>query len=60
VGLRTGYLYHWNSRIFIRGDLSGNIAIVRYKFYTETQPDNVPFASPPAYLTFALGVGIGF
>jgi hypothetical protein len=60
AGLRAGYQYFWRRRFFARADITGCIAIVRQEIVTQSPPNTVIFAAPPAFATGALGVGIWF
>ena len=60
TGLRTGYQYFWPEHFFARVDLSGCVALVRYRIDAQSDRSVTLFESPPAYLTLAIGVGIWF
>ena len=60
TGLRTGYQYFWPEHFFARVDLSGCVALVRYRIDAQSARSVTIFESPPGYLTLAIGVGIWF
>jgi hypothetical protein len=59
AGLRAGYLLFLREHVFLRLDLSGNVAIVRYEFATQSGSSAL-LSAPPVYVTAAIGVGISF
>jgi hypothetical protein len=59
AGLRGGYLLFLREHVFIRMDLGGSVAIVRYDLATQSH-SSMLLSAPRVYATAAIGVGISF
>lgn len=58
AGFRIGYQYFWFARVFLRADLTADVALVRERVVTQSKIDF--FEAPRAYATLSLGLGVGF
>ncbi len=58
-GLRAGYLLFLREHIFVRTDLGGDVATVRYRLATQSGSGTL-LSAPRVFATVAIGVGISF
>jgi hypothetical protein len=58
AGIKAGYQYFWARNLFVRGDLTGDVALARDEI--KTQSGSPLYSAPKMYLTFALGIGVWF
>jgi hypothetical protein len=59
AGFKAGYQHFWASRIFVRADLTTNVAIVRERVATQRESLTF-FEAPRVYATLSLGLGVWF
>jgi hypothetical protein len=59
AGLKAGYLLFLLQHVFVRADLVGDVAIVRYEFPVQSGTSAL-LNTPSIYVTAAIGVGISF